>query len=69
MAEWKRLLPTSLFLRLDRSTIVNLAAIREFRSLENRHALVHFHGSDEPLELRRMAARRLRKALCDLASP
>lgn len=63
ISEWNRLLPAELFLRLDRSTIINLASVRDIVSLENRHALVHFHGVDDPLELRRMAARRLRKAL------
>lgn len=67
MAEWQRLLPPGLFLRLDRSTIVNLSAIRETLAMESRHAAVHFHGLDEPLELRRMAARRLRKALRDIS--
>ena len=68
MAEWERLLPAGLFLRLDRSTIVNLSAIRETLPLEHRHSAVHFHGSEEPLELRRLAARRLRKVLRDISA-
>lgn len=69
ISEWNRLLPSELFLRLDRSTIINTAAIRDMISLENRHALVHFQGVDEPFELHRVAARSLRKALRAISLP
>lgn len=63
MAEWQRLLPVETFQRVNRSTIVNLHVVREIRSLPHHHASISFTGSPLQIELRRLASRRLRKAL------
>ncbi|MBN8712209.1 MAG: hypothetical protein BGO12_08500 [Verrucomicrobia bacterium 61-8] len=67
MAEWERLLPSSAFLRVNRSTILNLNAVREILPLPHHHTSVSFTNSSATIELRRLPSRRLRKALAATA--
>lgn len=66
MAEWERLLPAETFRRVNRSTLVNLRAVREIRPLPLHHTAVGFTGLPSRIELGRLASRRLRKALSSL---
>lgn len=63
ISEWNRLLPAEIFRRLDRSTIINLPAIKEVVALPYHHAQVHFLDSDEAIKLGFSASRRLRKLM------
>lgn len=63
ISEWNRLLPAEIFHKLDRSTIINLPAIREAVALPYHHTQVHFQNSDEVIELGFSASRRLRKLI------
>lgn len=63
MQEWTRLLPGESFLRVNRSVIVNLLAIREMTFLSLNRISVHFRDSSDALEIGRLSARRLRKAV------
>ena len=63
MSEWKRLLPGKYFLRVNRSTLINLYAVQEIVPLPNHHTKVSFVGGDSTIELSRIPSRRLRKGL------
>lgn len=63
ISEWNRLLPAEIFHRLDRSTIINLLAIKDVVTLPNHHAQVRFQDSSEAVELGFSASRRLRKVM------
>lgn len=67
MKEWERLLPPSMFRKITRSTLINLYAVREILSLPHHHTLVRFSGSNETMELSRLASRALRKAVATIA--
>lgn len=67
ISEWKRLLPPEFFLRIDRSNILNLSAIREIVSQPHLCAEVRFQNSTEVLKLGLLAARRLRKAMLNFS--
>jgi two-component system LytT family response regulator len=61
--EWDRLLPTTGFLRVGRSLIVNLGAVQHFDIKNRDEALLHLQGTKTPVPLGRVAIRELRRAL------
>ena len=63
LAVWNRILPPSLFVRIERSMILRLAAVQQLRYDSREKAAVELEGRAHPLELRRRAALRLRQAL------
>ena len=63
LAVWNRILPPSLFVRIERSMILRLAAVQQLRYDSREKAVVELEGRAHPLELRRRAALRLRQAL------
>lgn len=69
MAEWKRLLPEKYFLRVNRSTFINLYAVKEIVPLPNHHTTVSFVGGSATIELSRIPSRRLRKGVAAISSP
>lgn len=67
MSEWKRLLPGNYFLRVDRSTLINLYAVEEISPLPNHHTTVSFVGGGSGIELARIPSRRLRKGVASIS--
>jgi DNA-binding LytR/AlgR family response regulator len=67
MAEWKRLLPGKYFLRVNRSTLVNLYAVQDIVPLPNHHTTVSFVGGRDTVELSRIPSRRLRKGVAAIS--
>lgn len=63
MVEWTRLLPAKTFQRVNRSTIINVTAVREVQPQSAHHTAVTFADSSAPIRLCRLASRRLRKAI------
>lgn len=63
MAEWETLLPPALFVRVERSLIVNRTAVQRVDVLSRDVAQVHLAGRRNPLVLARRASLRLRQAL------
>ena len=63
MVEWDRLLPDPQFLRVSRSLIVQLAAVREIQTESRDVARVIFNGQPEPLTVARRSSVRIRQAL------
>lgn len=63
LAEWEKILPEASFIRVDRSLIVRLGAIRQVKTATRDITEVTFLGVAAPLELGRTASIRLRKAL------
>lgn len=66
LAEWERSLPAAPFLRVDRSLIVRLDAVRTLCSESRDLTRLTLEGRAEPIGLGRRATARLRKALADL---
>ncbi|MBN8710207.1 MAG: hypothetical protein BGO12_19950 [Verrucomicrobia bacterium 61-8] len=66
MTEWKRLLPERYFLRVNRSTLINLYAVEKILPLPNHHATVSFIGGSGTIELSRIPSRRLRKGVATI---
>jgi len=56
-------LPETIFLRLNRSLIVNLEQVDSLTVHSRDHSLLQLHGLDEPITLRRAATQKLRLAL------
>ncbi|MBN8710144.1 MAG: hypothetical protein BGO12_08015 [Verrucomicrobia bacterium 61-8] len=69
MAEWKRLLPGKYFLRVNRSTVINLYAVQDIVPLPHHHATVSFVGGRGSIELSRLPSRRLRKGVAAISIP
>lgn len=69
MGEWKRLLPDKYFLRVNRSFLINLYAVKEIIPLPNHHSTVTFGGGRSTIELSRIPSRRLRKGIATTATP
>ena len=67
ISEWNRLLPTEIFRKLDRSTIINFLAIKNVVRLPNHHVEVYFRDSAKVVELGLFASRRLRKLMRESA--
>lgn len=63
LEEWDRLLPTTGFVRVGRSLIVNLGAVQHFDIKNRDEALLHLQGTKTPVTLGRVAIRELRRAL------
>ena len=63
LAEWTALLPQREFARVDRSHLLQLAALRTLESPRRNAVLVHCHDVARPLELGRAAGDRLRDVL------
>ncbi len=63
MNDWEALLPASLFIRLDRSVLLNLACIESLRVSSRDTAAVTVSGSAEVLKIGRTARGRLQSAL------
>ncbi len=63
ISEWERLLPPSRFVRIDRSLLVQLAAVRALTAESRDLAHLTLLGRREPLVLARRAAVRLRQSL------
>jgi two-component system LytT family response regulator len=66
MSEWERLLPPEIFVRPDRSVIVNRRAVKELVPQPRDHARVAFFDQTAEVELGRGASRRLRRMLLEL---
>jgi len=66
MSEWKRLLPGKYFLRVNRSTLINLYAVKEIVPLPNHHMKVSFVDGSSTVELSRIPSRRLRKGVANI---
>jgi two-component system LytT family response regulator len=65
LGQYTRTLPGPPFLRVDRSILLNVAALRELEISPSRGARAYFAGCEYSLELGRAALRRLREALED----
>jgi two-component system LytT family response regulator len=63
MNEWENLLPTSHFVRVERSLIVNRAAVHRVDVVSRDVAHAHVAGRRDPLVLARRASLRLRQAI------
>jgi two-component system LytT family response regulator len=63
MTEWEKILPASLFVRVERSLLVNRAAVQRIDVVSRDVAHAHFAGRAAPLVLARRASTRLRQAL------
>ena len=63
LGQWQRLLPPSVFVRLDRSVLIRPGAVRHLRSESRDRVLVEVEGVRPVLELRRRAALRLRQVM------
>jgi two-component system LytT family response regulator len=63
MLEWDRLLPEREFLRVSRSLVVQLAAVREIRSESRDVARVQLAGQPDALTVARRPSARIRQAL------
>lgn len=68
LSEWESMLPADIFVRVDRSLLINLRAVRALDTLSRDEALLHLAGRDpaKPVALARRASLRLRQALDDL---
>jgi two-component system LytT family response regulator len=63
MAEWEKLLPENAFLRISRSLLIRLAAVRSVQAESRELTLVTLEGFDLPLRLGRRAGLLLRREL------
>jgi two-component system, LytTR family, response regulator len=67
LGEWERILPAALFVRVERSLIVNRTAVRELEIVSREVARAHLAGRREPLVLARRASLRLRQGLDEIS--
>lgn len=63
MGEWEKMLPPDLFVRIERSLLVNRTAVREIDLVSRDLAHARLTGRSTPLPLARRASLRLRQAL------
>jgi DNA-binding LytR/AlgR family response regulator len=63
MLEWHRTLPATEFLRVGRSLILQLAAVKEITADSRDVARVRLSGQSEPLTVARRASIRIRRAM------
>src|SRR5690606_19536245 len=61
MAHWSSVLPEQGFARLNRSVCVNLDRILRCKFVHRDHAEVWLEGQEQPLKLRRVGAKQLRR--------
>ncbi len=69
MGEWETILPRDLFVRVERSLLVNRTAVREIDLISRDLAHARLTGRTTPLPLARRASLRLRQALEDRPVP
>ena len=69
LKEWKKILPVSTFIRIHRSTIVNLNRIRQFVKGKNGKYHVQMVGYGGPLKVSRRKVPRLKEKLGKFVSP
>lgn len=67
MAEWKHLLPEKYFIRVNRSTLINLYAVQDIAPLPHHHTTVSFVSGRGTVELSRIPSRRLRKGVAAIS--
>lgn len=60
LGKYEAMLPEPPFVRVGRSLVINLKRVESITSTSRDEALVKLAGSEEPFELRRLAAARLR---------
>lgn len=65
LAEWAQQLPPETFLRVDRSLIVCLAAVKSLEILTREHSQLVMLGRDETIPIGRAALLRLQQAMAD----
>jgi len=63
MKEWEQRLPVTLFVRIHRSTIVNLRYVDRFDEVSRRELLVYLRHVSKPLAVSRRYATRLRRKM------
>ncbi len=63
MGEWEKILPADLFVRVERSLLINRTAVRQLEVVSRDIAHAHLAGRREPLALARRASLRLRRLL------
>ena len=63
MSDWHRSLPATQFVRVTRSLIVQVAAVRALHTESRDVAQVHLAGQPAPLTVARRASIRIRRAL------
>jgi two-component system LytT family response regulator len=63
MSEWEKLLPAELFVRVERSLLINRAAVRQLDRVSRDLAHAHLAGRTAPLILARRASQRLHAVL------
>lgn len=63
IGEWEKLLPPELFVRVERSLLINRAAVRQLDRVSRDLAHAHLAGRAAPLILARRASQRLHAAL------
>ena len=63
LKEWKNILPVSTFIRIHRSTIVNLNRIRQFVREKSGKYHVRMSGYDDPLKVSRRKVPKLKEKL------
>ncbi len=63
LAAWEARMPTSLFVRADRSLIINTDAVRQVNWGKHDQNLIEIAGFSTPLVLGRQAAKRIRQAI------
>lgn len=61
LTEWEALLPQREFVRIGRSHLVQLAKLRTITSPSRDICLAHFHGVEQPLQLGRTPAVKLKR--------
>lgn len=69
LGAYERILPAPPFLRLDRSVMINLSAVRSLEISPSRGAFLKLEGLPTPLPLGRVALKRLRAAFPNLPRP
>ena len=63
LSEWEKILPSELFVRVERSLLINRTAVHQLDRISRDVAHAHLAGQNRPLSLARRASQRLREAL------
>ncbi len=63
LGSYERALPPEMFVRVDRSLMLNRHLVRRWRKVSRNEGLIWLNGKEEPVRLGRAAQARLRKAL------
>ena len=62
ISDWERILPAEFFKRIDRSLMVQLTLVQEFKTVSRDEGWLTLHGVAERLAIGRSAVQRLRQA-------